>query len=462
MEKIISGIYGFLANILVLIAGIPSGIASEGTGLRFLMAAILGIVSLVLLFWAVSSNGDDYHLFVKLAVGGVLVFITAHCAVMKILRMDVLQEVPVYGSPAAGLFLAGAIAFLAVNFLLDFNKGKVTLLLWLGELLFAGSVIRLWGYIEVTESTPQYEKIMVVSRFPDWLVSFCEKLDLSALTGIFEYILLIVLMFIIVYYLFRTRMFIPEEWVGCVLSQFISSAAYLIFESHTGIAWRTDQAFLVFLLFCAGEMLYLFIFCYEVRSKNQEGCVGAFFIGLSGILMHCVVVISVNMTYQGAMQKMITRLSDGMTLIYEKMPFGMHTNFNDGNPFMAIIGAAIAIVLAGIILVMLYLILGKVIGYEEEGAGMGAAWFRNCSILLVLPIVICWICSLYGNIFGDSYKWISLALQSLVSISSVLVISNIAPAFSKGFLGQLKLIVVSLAGSLMSVCLLVPILLALI
>lgn len=461
MEKIISVMYGFLADILILVAGIPSGITSEGTGLLFLMAVILGIVSLVLLFLAVGFN-DGYNLFVKLAVGGTLVWITAHCAVMKILNMDVLQTVPLYGSTAAGLFFAGAIAFLVVNFLLDFGKGRVTLLLWLGEFLFACSVIRLWGYIEVTESTPQYEKIMLVSGLQDSLAEFFEKLGLSALTGIFEYVLLIVLMFIIAYYLFRTRSFIPGEWMGGVVSQILSAAAYLIFESHAGIVWRTDQAFLVFFLFCAGEMLYLFIFCYEVKRKDQEGCIGAFFIGLSGILLHCVVVIAVDMTRRGAMGKTITRLSSGMTWIYEKIPFGMHTNFSEGNSFIAVIGVAIAIVLAVIILVILHMILGKVIGYEEEGAGMGATWFRNCSMVLIIPVVICWICSMYGNIFGDSYEWISLALQSLVSIGSALVVSNIAPALSSGFLGQLKLIAVSLAGSLISVCLLVPAFLALI
>lgn len=459
---IISGIYGCLANLLILIAGIPSGITSESTGMMFLMTVIWGIGSLVLLLLAVNTNDEGYNLFVKLFVGGILFFIITHCAVMKVLNMDVLQTVPLYGSAAAGLFLAGAIGFLVVNFLLDFRKGITTLFLWLGEFLFACSVIRLWQYIDVSEGVPQYEKVMVVSKIRHQFTAFFEKMGLSALTGILEYVLLILLMFIIAYYLFQTRNFLQEEWMGCVVSQIISGAAYLIFESHAGIAWRTDQAFLVFLLFCAGEMLYLFIFCYEVAGKNQDGCIGAFFIGFSGILLHCVMVIAVDMTRRGAMGKTITRLSAGMTWIYKSVPFGMHINFSEGNSFMALIGAAIAVVLAVIILVILYLILDKVIGYEDEGVGMGAVWFRNCSMVFVVPVVVCWLCSMYGNIFGSSYGWVSLAVQSLVSIGSALLVSNIAPALRRGFLGQLKLIAVSLAGSLVSVCLLVPALLALI
>lgn len=462
MEKIISGIYEFLASLFILIAEIPSGIKSGESSILFLMAAILGIISIILLFAAVNANEQEYHFFVKLAVGGILIVAITYCAILKNLGMDVQQTIPFYGSVWAGLLLAGVLGFIVVNFLLGFRKGKVTLLIWTGELLFACSVIRLWGYVIGTEDIPQYGKIMLVSRLQDKITSLFDKLGITGFTGIFEYVLLIVLMFVIVYYLFRTRSVIPEEWLGGVISQLMSGTAYLIFEVHDGIAWRADQAFMVFLLFCAGEMLYIFIFLYEIKCKNQEGCVGAFFIGLSGILWHCVIVIAVDMTRRGAMGKTLARLSEVMTWIYTKMPFGMHTNFNQGNSFIALIGAVISVVLTVIILIIMYLILGKVIEYEDTGVGMGAVWFRNCSMVMIIPVVICWVCSMYGNIFGQSYQWISLAVQSLVSIGSALCISNIAPAFAKGFLGQLKLIVISVSSSLVVVCLLVPAILALI
>lgn len=462
MEVIVSGIYGFLADILVLIAGIPRGITSESPGMLFLMGTILGIVSMILLFLAVGANDEGYRFYVRMAVGGILVFIITHCAVMKISNLNILKTVPLYGSVIAGLFLAGAIGFTVVNFLLDFKKGKVIVLLWLSEFLFACSVIRFWGYIKGAEGVPQYEKIMLASRIQGWMISLFKKLGIQALTGIFEYVLLIALMFFTVFYLFRTRRFIPAEWLGGVISQILSGTAYLIYEAHDGIAWRIDQAFMVFLLFCAGEMLYVFIFCYEVKAKKQEACIGAFFIGLAGIFWHCAIVIAVDMTRRGAMGKSITRLSSVMTWIYNAVPVGMHTNFNRGNSFIALAGAFIAVALAVIVLVALFMILEKAVGYDEDGVGMGTVWFRNCSMVLIVPVVISWICSMYGNIFGDSYQWISLTVQSLVSIGSALCVSNIAPAFNKGFLGQLKLIAVSIAGSLVSVCLLVPFVMALI
>lgn len=462
MEKIISGIYELLANIFILIAGIPNGIKSGGSGVLFLMTAILGIVSMFLLFGAVMANEEGYNFYVKLTVGGILTFVIGYCAILKISGLDVIQSVPEYGSVWAGLLLAGTVAFIIVNFLLDFQKGKVAVFVLLSELFFMCSVIRLWEYVKVTEGSPQYEKIMLISKIRDKLTSLFSDLGFASFTGIFEYILLIALMFVIGYYLFRTRAVIPGEWLGGVISQIMSGMAYLIYEAHDGIAWRADQAFLVFLLFCAGEMLYIFIFCYEIRCKSQDGCIGAFFIGLSGVLWHCAVVIAVDMTRRGAMSKSIERLSSLMTWIYEKIPFGMHTNFSQSNSFMALIGALIAIVLAVIIMIVLYLILGHVIDYESTGVGVSASWFRNCTMVLIIPVIICWVCSMYGNIFGSSYPWVSLAVQSLVSIGSALCISNIAPAFNEGFFGQLKLIAISAVCSLLAVCLLVPVCLSLI
>lgn len=462
MEKIILGIYEFLATFLNLIVKIPGGAASEEPGIMFLMTSILGILTIVLLFLAFNANFEAYNFYVKLGVGGALIFVIVHCAALKDSGLDILDNVPLYGSLIAGGLLVGAIVFAVINFLLDFQKGKVTILLWLSEMLFACSVLRLWGYVKGTEGVPQYGKIMLVSRLQEWLTSLFTRLGVPSLTGIFEYVLLIGLMFIIVYYLFRTRNFIQEEWLGCEVSQILSGAAYLIYEAHDGISWRPDQAFLVFLLFCAGEMLYIFIFCYEIKCKNQEGCIGAFFLGVSGILWHCVIVISVDMTRRGAMGKSISRLSEMMGWIYRVIPIGVHTNFSQGNSFIALMGALIAILLAVIVLIILFHILGRFLPYEDEGAGMGAVWFRNCSMVMMIPLVICWVCYMYGNIFGDSYEWVSLMLQSLVSIGSALCISNIAPSLKEGFLGQLKLIGVSLAGSLGAVCLLVPAILALI
>lgn len=69
---------------------------------------------------------------------------------------------------------------------------------------------------------------------------------------------------------------------------------------------------------------------------------------------------------------------------------------------------------------------------------------------------------MYGAAVLSKYPWIDLAAQSLTGIGLALCFSNIAPAFNRGFMGQLKLILVSTLTSVLLGCLLVPAILALI
>ncbi|MDO5410469.1 MAG: hypothetical protein Q4F21_08455 [Lachnospiraceae bacterium] len=462
MENLISGIYGFLADVLAFVAGIPSGITSGGPGLLFSMTAVLAILAMILLFLAVIENGRGYDFYVKLMVGGVLLFITSHYAVLDLNRMNVIKTVPLYGTVIPGLFLAGATAFAVVNFLLNKKSGKITIFLWAAEFLFAASAIRLWGYIQGSGQKPGYEKIMLVSDVLKPLTETLNKLGFRAITGIFEFVILMILMFITIFYLFKAKQYVPKEWKGCVVSQVLIGLAYLIFESHRGIAWRVDQAFITFLLFCTGGMLYLFLFCYQIWVHEQRGCIGAFFIGVVGVLWDCTIVLAVDMAKRGAMGKTLDRLSNSMTWIYRKVTIGIHTDFTMGNPVMAVIGAIIAIVIAVILLLLLFLLWNKVFDFDEEGAGMGVAWFRNCAMVLILPIIVCWVCSMYGNIFGESQRWVMVLVQTLACIGAALCFSNIAPAFKGDFTAQLKLIFVPTIVSMAVICVLVPVLLALI
>lgn len=460
MEKFVSVIYGFLANILIYIAGFPGNIVSSGSGVWLGVAFLWGLLSIMLFFRAVKRNNGSYQFLVKLAIGAACILIVIHFAVIKLSGLNETQIVSKYEFGAAAGCLILAVIFVIVNFLLDFGKGKITVMLWFGEFLFASSVLTLWDFIKGTGSAPQYDKLMLVSRVVEPFTSLLDKLGFPGITGFLESIILILLMFVTVYYLFQTRRFISDEWIACVAGQIMAGTAYLIYEVHDGIAWRMDQAFMVFLLFCAGWIINIAVFIYEITLKDQNGCIGAVFLGISGTLWSFAVVFSVDMAKRGALGKNLDRISGMMTKIYRFVPFGRHTDFSKGNVLLPVLGAIITLVLTILIIVLLFLILGKILNYAETGAGMSAVWFRNCSIVLIIPITIYWICSMYGNIFGDSYSWINLMIQSLTGIGIALCISNVAPAIRKGFLGQLKLILISTLSALIASTLLVPAILA--
>ena len=461
MEKFILVIYEFLANILTYVAFFPSGVTVEGDGILVGIAILGGVISIVMMLSAIYSNQGSYNFPVKLAIGGAWVLIITHFAVLKLSGLDTAGYVSQTERLAAIILLVIAVGFAAVNFLLDFRMGKICVTLWLGEFLFAASTVRLWNYIKGSEGIPEHDKLMLMSKAVNPVASFMEKLGLQGLTGVFESVLLIVLMFVTVFYLFRTKRFIPKEWGICVTAQMLAGISYMLYEVHDGIAWRMDQAFMVFLLFCTGWMIYLVIFIYEIGSKDQKGCIGAFFIGVSGIFWSLAVVFSADIAKRGALSKNLKRISDIMKKVYHFMPFGRHSDLKEGNAALPVFGFLITIALAVLLLLILFAVLGKVLKYNEEENGMSAGWFRNCSMVLIVPIIVYWNCSMFGNIFKDSYSWVMLMVQAFTGIGMALCISNIAPAFHKGFLKQIKLIVVSTVSSLFVSIVLVPVIFAL-
>lgn len=463
MSNIISEIYGFLAKLLVFTASLPGNLKSQGQVSLFVIAAILGCLSLLLIFFAVKTNNGSYQLYVKLGVSSLFILLIAEYAILDFSGLNILKSCPLLGSAAAGLFFVGVIAFIIVNFKLDSSLGKTTLFLCGAGFLFVASVLRLWYVISANgkAAAPEYEKIMLLSAMLKPVLSKLAELGFSSLIGVIEYILLIVVMFITVLYIFKTRTLLEEEWLGAFISQIMIAVSYLIFEVHKGIPWRVDMAFLAFLLFCTGGFLYIFIFCYVLDLREQDKCIGAFFMGVSGVLLDFAVILSVDMSRRGSWGTMLNRLSGAMTTIYRAIPIGRYVDFTKGSIYMHILGGLVTLILTVLLVLLVFLLFGRAFNYEEEGAGMGVIWFRNCAMLLVIPIIVYWICSLYGNLFGESYKWIRLLIHSVATIGSAICVSNIAPAFKNGFVGQLKLILISTLGSVAIVCLLIPVIMAL-
>ena len=103
----------------------------------------------------------------------------------------------------------------------------------------------------------------------------------------------------------------------------------------------------------------------------------------------------------------------------------------------------------------------KIISFENN-TSMGVVWFRSCSLLLIVSVVIYWGCTMYGNILGVNYKWVVQVVKTTAGLGMALNVANIAPAFIVGFADQIKRVAVSSVVTLILVCLLVPFLTALI
>lgn len=463
MEDFISTIYGFLANILLFVTEFSRDIAkSMGALAPFIVGSCFIVAALVCLILAIKKNDERYNFFVKAAVGGSLFLIVTHHAILYLEGLDVIQTVPFYSSPALLILVIGVLAFAAVNYHLENTKGTITLLVWGAEFLFAAGAITFWECMKGADGTLQYENLLFAANIVKPFTVFVNELGFQTIVGILEYILLMFLLFGTVFFVCRVWMFMCEEWSWCLAGQLMVGIAYLLYAVHDDYTWRMDQAFLVFLLFCAGWMLNFIMFFYELRIKNQEGCVGAFFMAVAGVLWSCAVVLAADIAKQGGLRTTLKGISSLMTKVYRMIPVGIHTNFNQGNWIMALLGIGIAMILAAIIVVLLFFVLSRVLVYDAMETGMDVYWFRNCSMFLLLSIVLYWGCSTYGTLVLTQYPWIDLAAQSLAGIALALCFSNIAPALRMGFAQQLKLILISTLTTVLFGILLVPALLALI
>ena len=89
MENFISGIYGFLANILIFITEFPREMTQHMGGFApLVVGSCFAIASILCVMLAIKKNGAQYNFFVKAAVGGAILFIVTHYAVLYLEELD--------------------------------------------------------------------------------------------------------------------------------------------------------------------------------------------------------------------------------------------------------------------------------------------------------------------------------------------------------------------------------------
>ena len=462
MDNIVSVIYEFLGNILIYFAEIPGEKVLNGSaGILITGAAIMFIFAVLLFLMAVGANGNSYVFYIKLLVGAVPIFLIAQYAVLMDAGVSIKKEVIYYNPIIWMLIFIGAIGFLIVNILLEPENGRVIGYLWSGEFLLMAGSMRLWEFVRADGRNPDYSLLLLVSRVLNPFTNALNSIGFQSATRAIEFLALMGLMFITVYVFAKSSAMVEKEWGACISSQIVMAAAYLLFEMHVGVPWSYDHAFMAFLLFCTGLILYLFLFCFEVHIHEQERCIGVFMIGIAGIVLDIAVILGTDMVRLGAMESSLNKLAAVMTFIYDKTTFGIHTDFTKGNFVMPIIGSLTVLILAVILVLLLFMVWKKIISFENN-TSMGVVWFRSCSLLLVVSVVIYWGCTMYGNILGVNYKWVVQVVKTTAGLGMALNVANIAPAFIVGFAAQIKRVAISSVVTLLLVCLLVPFLTALI
>lgn len=463
MEKIVSMIYMGLAKILAFTATFPGSVSGQDQVVALAIGMIMIIGALLLIFRAVSVN-NGYGFLVRLLVVNVITVIISYYAMMCLAGTDGKYVMSRSVALMLGGVLGGTILFIVVNFLLEHDKGVVTLIL-LGSGFFAASAaLRLWNLADGTKQTPVFKNIMYFSMISGPVKTAIKKAGLATFTGAMEFILIMLLMMIAIMLIVKAKSLMPEEWGIGMVSQALPALAYLILESHAGEKWNPNFAYFVFLMCLVGDIIYLFIFWYQVSSmKTQEGTIGAFWLLVGGIAIRCSIVLGTGVAKDSWLGQFLGYAVDGMNFLYKNCPFGINTAFASGNFFMSVLGVAVALLIAIILVIIIFLILSRFLDFDGDGAGLGLSWFRNCALLMVIPLIVYWMGTMNSVLLAGNYEWITLALKSLTCIGFAVCFANIAPSFfSKSFFGQLKLVVISTLASVSITCALTAVIMKLV
>lgn len=460
MTKMTLMIYGFLMKIQLFFWHFPNDMLNGDTDKELMVALVTLALSLIVLCFALKLNGGSHLFLVKQAVTGIFVFLVTHITVLDQAGLDRRQSVPMYRPLVLALILGAFICFTAVNFLLDVELGKVLVLLYCSQFLFATAALKLWSYAyPALNGKYDYKELLITMKILKPFTSTMKKAGLTGLTGLVEFGILMFLMFVVGYFLLLASKYAPEEWFFAVVSRFFMAISYLIAEIWKDTTWRVDNAFFVFVMSCGGMLFYLFWFCYALYKKDQNGCVGVFLIGAAGALCDAAIVLGVDMSRRGGMGKPMKMLYSFMTWVYKTMPFGRHTDFSQSAVYQFFGLAITAGLTVGIILILFY-IWERTVDIDDRTFGIGKGWFRNSSLLLIMPVVFYWADHLWGNFWTDSIEMIDIAYRAMMGLGAALCVSNMAGALGNGFIVQLKRVFVSSVVSLFIVCLIVPIIVA--
>lgn len=456
MTRLTLMIYDFLIKIQLFFWKFPNSLLQGNTDWELMVALGTLVSSLIVLFIALNVNGGSHAFFVKQMVAGVFVFIVAHLAVLERAGLDVRQSVPLYRTIVLAGVLGGFSCFALVNFLLDIELGKVLVLLGLSEFLFATAALKLWSYAyPVINGGYDYKVLMITMRVLNPFRTFVNKMGFSALTSVFEFMILMGLMFGVGYLLFIASKYAPEEWLFAVLSRLFMAASYFIAEIWKDATWRVDHAFLIFAMSCGGMLFYVFWFWYEVYKKDQNGCIGVFCIGLAGTLCDVAIIFGVDMSRKGSVGKAMSLFSYMMTWIYKTIPVGRHTDFSKSGLYK-LLGMGVAVVITLVIIIILFLIWEKVVDIDDRTFGIGKVWFQNSSMLLIIPMVLYWT----NELWGGNTDITKIFFQTLMNFGAALCLSNMAGALGNGFVAQLKRVLASSVVTLLIVCFVLPVIMA--
>lgn len=464
MKTIIIGFYQAMAKLLSL----P---ASFFLGRRIYDNGITGLILLIgLVLLMVALKGGYKTPFKHILGCGYGILLLAFHA-MNCERISPDQVFHPYVIYACGGWFFVMVLYLIENFIKSWNKGVDTLILWLGDLALVSFAMRVWyQYSDMGKKALDYTGLYplgtMIGRYQKFMVAH----NFKPLIFVGEWICLLLLLAISSYILGNVRKFVSGDYQTFSGSIVLGTFIYMVFQTHDGYSWEPAYLGLAYGLAVAAQCTLLFL-CLHVLKTAAGGkdvkaiqivkyVVAMIEILFVAICMNLGSVFAVDIMDAGAVKRILSPLSSGMTWFYghlKELDFGYQTNFLT-NKWFVILGFFVVAFLIYIVVLFLFLILKLILG-DLNCDGVALPWLRNCILVLVVPAGLYWFYSMCKNALGDTGRWISDLSEVTVLMGLMVLLANFVPAIKKkGFMNLVKWTLVSMVVCLLAVFALLPVL----
>ena len=426
---------------------------------------IMLILALILMVYAVKINNNQYDFPIRLGLGAAITFIIAVYIEIYLAGIDPLTYFGRWMLVFLLVFLAAG-SVLVINFILGVEKGALTSVLWLSELLFALGSLRLFSQfmLNADRKVISISQLFPLSIGPRLIREKAEEAGIAGLVAVLEFILVIGLVFFAVYLITKAKELCKSEWFVAVAACVFIVLAYLIFDAHHSKHWENaGHAFTLFIIYAAGIFLLIFFFIFELIKKDQDGVIGIFYTILGTVMFAFAGVLSSNLAKKSFLSDILQHISKGMDYIYKIVPYGRHTDYGSKEGLAAMFGLLATMVLAIGLIWGTILIFNKILKFDETGAALGYGWYRTSVFMLVLPIALYWVSVHYTGLLAsaaDQTEWAANLVVAVWYLGIALMIGNIAPGFRNKLARQFVNVLVPSIVCTLAVVLIVPFIMA--
>jgi len=426
---------------------------------------IMLILALILMVYAVKINNNQYDFPIRLGLGAAITFIIAVYIEIYLAGIDPLTYFGRWMLVFLLVFLAAG-SVLVINFILGVEKGALTSVLWLSELLFALASLRLYAQymIKADRNTISISVLFPLSKFPRIFNGKADEIGVGGLVILLEFLIVISMVFAAVYLITKAKERCKSEWIVAVAACIFIVLAYLVFDAHHRDNWEDPGlAFALFIIYGAGIFLLAFFFIFELIKKDQDGVIGIVWTGCGTFCFAVAAVFASNLYKKEFLLTTLRRFSQAMDYVYKIVPYGRHTDYGSKEGIAALFGFLFTLILAIVLIWVTILIFNKILKFDETGAALGYGWYKTSVFMLVLPIALYWVSVHYPGIIAskaDETEWIANFVVATWFLGIALMVGNIAPGVRNKLGRQLINVLVSSAACTLVVVLIVPFIMA--